>query len=506
MIARNGRWKRAAAVAATCLLFAACGSQVPPKEFVGAQGGGGGNASNAGGSNAASAVAQGGANEGGSGGGAALAGTTGGGSGGGTSKNGGGGGSGGGTSKNGGGSGGGGGGGGVVGLPVKAASCAGFKNGPGITNSQITIANVADLSGPVEGLFKSVQAATTAYVSYFNSTSSICGRKLKLEGLDSQTSESGDQQAAQSACSNAFAMVGSMGAFDAGGASTVANCGIPDIRATATETARQRSPVTFEAYSLATNLIPTSPFAYFKKNFGDAYQHAAFVYLDAGASSLNAASFIAAEKKMGFNFVYQQPISVKGGLIPYDSYAQNMVSKGVKYVQYIGSASPYAGQMKAAIDNQTKNNPNFKPIWVMDPTGYSTEYTSAGSQTKGTYVFDAGPLLEETSKNPQLATYLGWLQRTSGGAPTFYGVYAWSAAALFVETALQLGGKLSRSTMLAALRNVHSWTNHGMTPPNDPAGKRTPNCLSVIQYSGSTWVRKTPYPYTCGSLVDSGVS
>jgi ABC-type branched-subunit amino acid transport system substrate-binding protein len=389
---------------------------------------------------------------------------------------------------------------------VRAGSCAGFKNGPGISNSQITIANVADLSGPVEGLFKSVQAATVAYAKYFNSTSSICGRKLNVVGLDSQTSESGDQQAAQSACNNAFAMVGSMGAFDAGGASTVSKCGIPDVRATATETTRQRTNVTFEAYSLATNLIPTSPFNWFKSHFGDAYKHAAFVYLDAGASSLNAESFKAAEEKMGFNFVYKQPISVKGGLIPYDSYAQTMASKGVKYIQYIGSAKPYASQLKAAIDNQSKNNSKFKPVFVMDPTGYSTEYTGAGSMTSGTYVFDAGPLLEEANRNPQLATYLTWLQRTSGGAPTFYGLYAWSAAALFTETAVQLGGKLSRASMLAALSKVHSWTNHGMTPPNDPAGKRTPNCLSVIQYTGSKWVRKSPYPYTCGSLVNSGVS
>ena len=516
MIARNARWKPAIAVAATCLVLAACGSQVDPKDFVGA--GGAGNARNAGnnvGSGASGAAGnfvggQGntnggggtlpGSTNGGTGSGGTAGGSANGQTGGGNSAHGK---TGGGTS-GGGSSGGGGSGGGAV--PVQAASCAGFKNGPGITNSQITIANVADLSGPVEGLFKSVQAATTAYVNYFNSTSSICGRKLKVIGMDSQTSESGDQQASQSACNSAFAMVGSMGAFDAGGASTVANCGIPDIRATATETARQRTPVTFEAYSLATNLIPDSPFNYFKRTFGDAYQHAAFVYLDAGASSLNAASFIAAEEKMGFKFVYKQPISVKGGLIPYDSYAQNMVSKGVKYVQYIGSASPYASQMKAAIDNQSRSHSNFKPIWVMDPTGYSTEYTSAGGMTNGTYVFDAGPLLEEANKNPQLALYLQWLQRTSGGAPTFYGVYAWSAAALFVETALKLGGKLSRSTMLAALRNVHSWTNHNMTPPNDPAGKRTPNCLSVIQYDGSKWVRKTPYPYTCGNLVNSGVS
>jgi ABC-type branched-subunit amino acid transport system substrate-binding protein len=510
VIARNGRWKLATAVAATCLLFSACGSQVPPKEFVGAQAGlgngdPGGNNGAAGASGAAGAGTDNGTGAGtrigsGTGSGAGSGSGSGSGSGGGSGS--GSGGSGSGVSGSGG-SGGGSGGGAASG--VKAGSCAGFKNGPGITNSTITIANVADLSGPVEGLFKSVQAATTAYVAYFNSTSSICGRKLKVIGLDSRTSESGDQQASQSACNSAFAMVGSMGAFDAGGADVVTHCGIPDIRAAATETTRQRASVTFGAYSLNTSLVPTSPFSYFK-SLGDAYKHAAFVYLDAGASSLNANSFIKAESKMGFNFVYQQGISVKGGLIPYDSYAQTMASKGIKYIQYIGSASPYAGQLKAAIDNQSKSNPKFKPIFVMDPTAYSTEYTSAGSQTNGTYVFDAGPLLSEANRNPQLSSYLTWLQRTSGGAATFYGVYAWSAAALFTQIAVQLGGKLSRSTMLAELRKVHGWTNHTMTPPNDVAGKKTPNCLSVIQYVNGKWVRRTPYPYTCGSLVNSGVS
>jgi ABC-type branched-subunit amino acid transport system substrate-binding protein len=386
---------------------------------------------------------------------------------------------------------------------VKAGSCAGFKNGPGITNSTITIANSADLSGPVPQLFQSAQTAVTAYAAYFNSTSSICGRKLKVEGLDSGTSESGDQQASSTACGNAFAMVGSMGAFDAGGADTVMKCGIPDLRAATTETTRQRSSVTYGAYSLNTSEVPTSAFAYFK-SLGDAYKHAAFVYLNAGASSLNAKSFIAAEEKMGFKFVYTQGINVAGGLIPYDSYAQKMADAGVKYVQYIGAAAPYAQQLKAAIDKKTSSS--FKPMFVMDPTAYDTHYTSAGSSVDGTYVFIAGPLFEEANRNPELATYLQWLQRTSGGAPTFFGTYAWAAAALFTQLAVQLGGKLSRSTLLAAVRQVHNFTNNKMVPPQDVAGKHTPKCLSVIQYSGGKWVRKTPYPYTCGSFVNSGVS
>jgi hypothetical protein len=358
----------------------------------------------------------------------------------------------------------------------------------------------------VPGLFKSAQAAVTAYVAYFNSTTSICGRHLKLEGLDSGTSESGDQAAATSACGSAFAMVGSMGAFDAGGADTVTHCGIPDLRAASTETARQKSPNVFGAYGLNSSEIPNTAFNYFKRVGGDAYKHAAFVYLNAGASTLNAKNFIAAEKKMGYNFDYIQPINVSGGLIPYDSYATEMASKGIKYVQYIGAAAPYAQQLKQAINNEAHNDSSFHPMFVMDPTAYDNSYTSAGSSTDGTWSFVPAPLyLNEVNKNAELSTYVQWLQRTSGGSPTFFGTYAWAAARLFTSLAVQLGGKLTRASLVAALNGQHHYTDLGMLPPQDVGGEHTPTCMSIVQRVNGNWVRKTPYPYTCGQLVTSGV-
>jgi len=97
---------------------------------------------------------------------------------------------------------------------VKAASCDGFKNQTGITDSTITIGNSSDISGPVPGLFTAAQQATKAYVAYFNSTSNICGRKLVLNNYDSRTDAGADQQGYQKICESAFAAVGSMSAFD----------------------------------------------------------------------------------------------------------------------------------------------------------------------------------------------------------------------------------------------------------------------------------------------------
>ena len=73
----------------------------------------------------------------------------------------------------------------------KAASCDGFKNGPGITDTTITIGNSSDISGPVPGLFESAQDATKAFVAYFNKSNpdGICGRTLVLKNYDSRTGD-----------------------------------------------------------------------------------------------------------------------------------------------------------------------------------------------------------------------------------------------------------------------------------------------------------------------------
>ena len=205
---RSRRWF---AVAGTVTLLTACGSQVPPKQFIGAQGnvGGGVDAAGVGGTGGGS----------GTGGGTGGGGTTGGGGGTGGGSTGGGTGGRGGTG--GGGSSGGGGGGGGGARPAAAASCAGFKNGDHISDSTIQLANIADTSGPVSGLFAGAQQGVKAFVAYFNSAYNICGRKLQVEYLDSQTSSSGDQQASTTACNDAFAIVGSIGAVENSGAQTV---------------------------------------------------------------------------------------------------------------------------------------------------------------------------------------------------------------------------------------------------------------------------------------------
>jgi ABC-type branched-subunit amino acid transport system substrate-binding protein len=387
---------------------------------------------------------------------------------------------------------------------VPAADCAGFKNGDGITDKTITIANASDITGLVPGLFKDVQQAVQAYVAYFNAAQTICGRKLAYLPLDSRIDSVGDQSAAKQACGKAFALIGSMAAFDSGGASAVQSCGIPDLRTASLTPARLQSDVTFAANSVATNLIPSVVPDYFREKYPDATQRAAFLYLNSGSSLSSAENEIAAWKKRGFKFVYTQGIDVLDA--DYTPYALQLKKKQVKYVQFIGN---YASAAKLASAMRFQN---FKPeIYLLDAAGYDFKYERFGQQAvEGTRIFINSALFEEGSSNQEMRRYMGWLAKTDPDSyPTYFGMFAWAAARLFTEQAIQLGGKLDRATLLTSLQGVNNWTGHGLFAPQNVGERKTGGCSAIIRLQNGKWVREAPVAkqqYMCGPLVNSGLA
>lgn len=383
---------------------------------------------------------------------------------------------------------------------VKAGSCAGFKNQKGITDKTITVANVADISGPVPGIFESAQQATRAYMEYFNSQGSICGRKISVVNLDSRADAGADQQAYVKACDTAFAAVGSMSAFDSGGAATANSCGLPDLRSVITSPERQDCKSCFAAYSIRTNLIPDAVAKYFAQKFPSAVKNAAFLYVNAGAAPVNAKSQAAGyEKGAGWKVTYLQGIDVAE--FNFAPYVQQMKSKGVKIVTYVG---PYQNSVKL---QQAMQQQGFKPdAFFQDPTIYDKRYIEqAGSVAEGTYIWAANDLFENKN-NAEVQLYLSYLQQVKPGAvPNYYGLYAWSAARLFVEKAIALGGKLTRSSLIQAVRSTTSWTGNGAHTPMNLGTANTPPCAKIAQFKGGRWQQVSSGNYLCGRTVNSGI-
>ncbi len=382
---------------------------------------------------------------------------------------------------------------------VAAGSCEGFDNAQtGVTGDTITLANASDVSGPVPGIFEAAQLGTRAFVEYFNSTEELCGHKLAIKLLDTRADAGADQQAYATACDQAFAAVGSMSAFDSGGAAAAQGCAIPDIRSTIVTPQRSKCSTCFAAQSVAANLVPASLPKYWIAKEPEASQHVAFLYINAGAAVVNAQSISKAYQMAGMKIDYFEGIDV--ATFNFAPYVQQMKDRGIQMVTYLG---PYQNTVKI---QQAMAQQNFKPkVYFQDATIQDQGYIDqAGSLGEGSYVYSTTELFD--SNKAEVKLYRSWLNQVSPGAdPNFYGLYAWSAARLFVQQATALGGKLTRASLVSSLKSLKGWTSNGLHAPQSVGSKATTPCVRIVQLSGGRFKQVSSGSYTCGSLINSGI-
>ncbi|WP_209716947.1 ABC transporter substrate-binding protein [Marmoricola sp. OAE513] len=378
-----------------------------------------------------------------------------------------------------------------TGKGVKAGSCAGFKNTVGINASTITIGNVADITGPVPGFFTPAMQAVKAYVAYFNSTSNICGRKLAMKSYDSQTNTSADAVATQKTCDETFAAVGSMAAFDSGGAVNASKCGIPEIHAIVTNPERAACRTCFGAEAPLDGHFQKDLATYFVKKNKAATQKAAMLYPNAAAAVNGAKTQARSQERNGWKFVYKQGFDIAE--FNYGPYVQRLKQTGARIVEMYGS-SDMAIRMARAFQSA-----NYKPdLFLLNASQYDRNFASGGSAVDGAIVYVDFTPLEEAASTPELKLYMQWLQQVAPGAqPTYFGLFAWSAARLFAEQATVLGGKLTRANLVKRLQGVHSWTANGLHAPQDVGRKIATECVRFLQLRGGAWKPYGPTKYLC---------
>ena len=164
-----------------------------------------------------------------------------------------------------------------------------------------------------------------------------------------------------------------------------------------------------------------------------------------------------------------------------------MKSKGVQFVQFLG-----AYQQSARLA-QAMQSGGFKPDGAdVRPVGLRAGFLKqGGTAVEGAKFFVNFTPLNESQT--ELNLYKKWLGQADPGAqPTFFGIFAWSAAKLFVEKALALGGKLTRSSLAAAFKSTNGWTGGGMHSPMSVGSKHPPVCARWMQVKGGAFVSYTP--------------
>ena len=231
---------------------------------------------------------------------------------------------------------------------------------------------------------------------------------------------------------------------------------------------------------------------YVLKNHPDAAKHAAMLYINAGAAAENGKAQVAAMQKRGMHFDYVQGIDISE--FNYSPYVQQMKDKGVQYVQMIGATAQFV-RLAQAMQQQ-----GFKPeVFMLDPTAYNPDFVqSGGDAVEGTTVFINFTPFEEAGSNKELQLYLSWLQQVKPGAtPSFFGLFSWSAARLFVERAAALGGRLTRQSLVADLGKVDNWTANGLHSPQHVGPRHTGECWRFISLQHGKWVPAGGTKYQC---------
>jgi hypothetical protein len=366
----------------------------------------------------------------------------------------------------------------------------GGKTDVGITKDAITIANISDVSGAVPGLFEDARFAVQAYVKYFSARyGTIYGRKLLLKTYDSQLDSGANRSASIEACDVAFAGVGSVSAFDQGGADPVRRCGIPDLRGLSTTDQMKAVPNAFPINSAGTGgKRSMAVFGWAADRFPDAIKKAAYIYIDGDVTRQLAQQDAEGAKNMlGFNWIAEPAIGITE--TNYATVVRDLKKKGAEYVTFVG-----AYQQAANLAKEFQRQSFTPTVYQPTVTAYTPNFIKqAGGAAEGVYVAVSPSLNEEMSGNQELQLYAQWLQQVKPGAtPTGIGQYSWAAAALFVQKMIELGPKPTRKGLLALIPKVRAYDGNGLFPANDVGGRELTDCTSVVQVKSGRFVRVEP--------------
>lgn len=368
-----------------------------------------------------------------------------------------------------------------------AASCKpSGSTATGVTASEIVVATLADINGVQPGLFQSAHDAANAAAAYINNQGGICGRQVKTRLLDSRTDSGANRATMLDACDNAFAVAGSMSAFDDGSAAPSEACGIPDISAISTNPQKYEAKTTYPIAANGGKTVVTTPARFIKSRYPDVIKKAAMFWLNQDVTRTNAATRMKAYRTEGFEFIYQQEVQVLEA--DYTRFVIEMRSRGVQYVNMVSDFQSVVRLQKAM-----RQQSYFPKVRQWDSVAYDPDYLAEKEAVEGSLVFINTAMFEEVSSNPEMQLYAEWLKRTKPGATIdYFGLYAWSAWRLFQKLATEIGPEPTRPKLLAALRATKSWGANGLHAAHNIGAKQLSLCNLNLVVKGGRFVRQHP--------------
>lgn len=360
-------------------------------------------------------------------------------------------------------------------------------SGIGITDDSITIGTIADLTGPVPGLFQGGADGVKAYVEYINSQGGINGRKLVQKVGDSALTCQGATQAASGLVDSTFALVGSWSNFD--------NCLLDPLNSA--------KDISYVGYALSSDLRawpqtysphPSPPgfyegaFKYLKQKFPDATTIGSiYSGTPAGQTTWNDVQDMM--KSIGYKIGYG-----RGAAPSETTFTSDIIRMRNSGVDFLLLNDTDSGTAARVID--TAYQQGWKPKVISCSVCYDANFFKVVNPAAAEGVLadtQWGLYLNSDASNPEVKLFQDWMKKVAPSRPLdLYGAYSWASTAAFVQAAKAAGPDLTRESLQAALKNMHSFDDNGMLPKTDIGAQQPPECWLIVKAQSGDWVREEP--------------
>jgi ABC-type branched-subunit amino acid transport system substrate-binding protein len=358
----------------------------------------------------------------------------------------------------------------------------------GITETEITLGNVATLTGPVPGLFAGSPAGTEAFFEYVNSLGGVYGRTLKLEVGDDALDCNRNQSAHEELQESVFAFVGSFSVYDNCGANVLsADPELPDVH----------YQLSTEANEVTNSFSPqpqppgfrTGPYQYYKEQFPDAVTKIGALWADNSATTF--ANQKAAMESLGFEIIFDRSISPTE--TDFTADIVRMRDAGVRYLDLRNTDKSKIAPILSAAYQQ-----GFELDVIVTNAAYDPGFFDLLPEPEAAngVVMDqqyAMFLGEDAEEVPEVALFLDWMEQTNPDVTVdLFAAYSWAAARLFVEALVEAGQNPTRADLIAALEGIHEFDGNGMVAPADPGAHEPPECWMLVTLQDGEFVRTLP--------------
>ncbi len=386
----------------------------------------------------------------------------------------------------------------------------------GITATEIHVAVIADVDNAiVPNLFKGSKDAVEGAAKYLNSKAGgggLAGRKVVVDFYDSKLNANATTNAEIQACENDVAAVGTS-AVSLASVDEMRNCkdksgavtGLPDIPFVSTALAQQCSDQSFPMAppqvicSTATEHPQTfQPNVgrgyYYKKKFGNDL-HGIYIF-GSDSKSARDSSYASGIGQIRVVCCKSDQDFDISGFAPQSAYTpvvQAMKNDGSNYGQATQGSQQILLRKEATLQGLTDVK-----VWDCTTGCYSTSFLSdGGSEVDGQYVDTLYlPFLStaEQKANPMLKNFVKYTGKDKADG---FGVYAWSAMIAFrdaVNAIVKSDGVngVNRTSIFAALNNIHKFNAEGMFGTIDLAGRKTSPCHVLMQVTKGDFKRVFP--------------